>query len=770
MVLVTKNKSSRVMEYNKERLMKFIDNVLEDFPMIHEKEKIKYKDKIHTYIMKQESVRAAEITENLILTALDNMSRDKAEDAQWSFVASRFYLKKLYKESAYNRSYNCTEKYGSLIGLLKAFGEKGIYSEDILKNYSEDELCQAEKMIDSEKDKLFTYIGLKTLSDRYLTKDFDGRTFELPQERYMIISLFLMQLEDKSKRMELVEEAYWALSNQYMTVATPTWSNAGKSHGQLSSCFIDTIDDSLRGIYDSNTDVANISKFSGGIGAYIGKIRSKNSSIRGYKGASSGVIPWMKQLNNTAVSVDQLGIRSGAINVTLDVWHKDFIAFSEARLNNGDERLRTHDLFLSASIPDLFMEQVAKRGEWYLFDPHEVKDVMGYSLEDYYDEEKGKGSFRSKYYECVNNNDLSKVRVEAIDIMKKIMTAQLESGIMFLFFRDTVNRMNPNKHCGMIYSSNLCQEVVQNQSPTVVTEEKITEDGKIIITKEAGDFVVCNLSSIHLGNVYKSDILERLIPIQVRMLDNVIDVNKLPVLQAEITNKKYRAIGLGTFSYHHWLALKGLHWATPEAIHETDILYEKIAYLTIKASHEIALEKGSYSMFEGSDWNTGDYFSLRNYGEEDDSDRLVSNEQWKELKINVANKGIRNAYLMCIAPNASTSILVNGTATIDPIFNQFYYEEKKDYKIPVVVPDLSPSTFMYYNNAYSLNQHGSIKQAAVRQRHLDQSQSFNIYVKNTIKAKELLSLLTSAWELGLKTTYYIRSTSLDIEECEFCGS
>ncbi|QJI52439.1 ribonucleoside-diphosphate reductase subunit alpha [Psychrobacillus phage Perkons] len=767
MTIVTKNKNSRKSEYNEARLMNYIDNVLNEFDNIPQVEKDKYKLKINNAINKLDEIRAAEITNKLILDALDNMSR---ESTDWTFVASRFYLIKLYKEASYNRSYDSGEKYGSLVGLLKTLGEMNIYSEDILKYYSKDEIKLAQSWIEPNKDHLFNYIGLKTLSDRYLATDHTKRTYELPQERYMIIALALMCLEPTEIRMEKVKESYWATSNHYMTVATPTWANAGKSHGQLSSCFIDTVEDSLQGIYDSNTDVANISKFGGGIGTYMGKIRSKSSSIRGFKNASSGVLPWMKQLNNTGVSVDQLGVRSGAINVTLDVWHKDIYSFLEAKLNNGDERLRTHDLFLTASIPDLFMEAVAKRTDWYLFDPHEVKEVMGYSLEDSFDEAKGKGSFRDKYDECVRNNDLSKVKVSAIDVMKKLMKAQLETGAMFIFYRDTVNRMNPNKHAGMIYSSNLCMEVTQNQTPTTVVEEQLTEDGLIIITKKAGDFVVCNLSSIHLGNVYKDDVLERLIPIQVRMLDNVIDMNKLPVKQASWTNKRYRSIGLGGFSYHHWLALKGLHWATPEAIEATDYLYEKINYLTIKASHELAVEKGSYPLFEGSDWNTGEYFELRDYGKQDDSNRLVSNEQWNELSNNVSTKGIRNAYLLCTAPNGSTAILTNGTPTIDPIYNQFYYEEKKDYKIPVVVPDLTPATNFYYNNAFSLNQHGSIKQASARQKHIDQSQSFNLYVKNDIKATELLSLLTESWEQGLKTIYYVRSTTTRIEECEYCGS
>lgn len=761
LTIITKNKGVRKLPFDQQRLEKFIDEIMKDFPHLDATE---YKNRIVRLIKSKDEYRAAKITDKLILNALDNITR---EEPDWTYVAARIFLKKLYKEAAYNRSYDSKDKYGSLYGLLKHLGDKGVYSELILKEYTREEIKQAELMIEPEKDKLFNYIGLKTLYDRYLAKDKEKRTFELPQERWMIIALVLMANEDKSKRMEYVKEAYWALSNLYMTVATPTLANAGKSFGQLSSCFIDTVDDSLQGIYDSNTDVANLSKNGGGIGVYLGKIRSLGSDIKGFKGVSSGVIPWMKQLNNTAVSVDQLGNRKGSISVTLDVWHKDIFLFLESKLNNGDERFKTHDLFPAVSVPDLFMEQVEKRGDWYLFDPHEVRKVMGYSLEDHYDEKEGEGSFREKYEECVQCNELSKVKIPAIEIMKAIMKSQLETGTPFMFFRDEVNRKNPNKHKGMVYSSNLCHEIVQNMSPTVVIEQ-YTKDGKIIIEKQVGDFVVCNLSSIHLANAVRDDVLERLIAIQVRMLDNVIDLNTIPVLQAQITNKKYRAIGLGTFSWHHLLALKGIDWESEDAVKYADCLYEKIAYLTIKQSNELAKEKSPYPVFEGSDWHTGKYFDIRGYGNQDDTDRFVSNEQWKQLKEDVMKYGMRNAYLMAVAPNGSTSIIGNGSASIDPIFAQLYFEEKKDYKIPVTAPDLNPKTVWFYKNAYNIDQNWSIKQNAARQRHIDQSQSFNLYVRNTIKAKDLLDLILTAWKSKMKTIYYVRSTSGEYDECESC--
>ncbi|WP_341323483.1 ribonucleoside-diphosphate reductase subunit alpha [Solibacillus sp. FSL H8-0523] len=767
MTVVTKNKGKRKLNFDEGRLLSFVDNILKDFSNLKQKEIAHYKSKFLKSILSLKEIRAAEITNKLILEALNNVSREQPD---WTYVASRIYLAKLYKEAAYNRSYDSSEKYGSLIGLLKTLGEKGIYSETILREYTKEEIKLAESFIDPTKDYLYTYAGLKTLSDRYLAKDHNKRTFELPQERKIIMALVLNSKEQKSKRMDYVKEAYWALSNQYMTAATPTWSNAGKSYGQLSSCFIDTVDDSLQSIYDSNTDIANLSKNGGGIGVYMGKVRSRGSDIRGFKGISSGVINWMKQLNNTAVAVDQLGTRQGSIAVYLDVWHKDINIFLEAKLNNGDERLRTHDLFLGACVPDLFMEQVEKRGDWYLFDPHEVKKVMGYSLEDCYDEKRGDGTFRERYEECIQNNDLTKTKVAAIDIMKSIMKAQLETGTLFMFYRDEVNRKNPNKHAGMIYSTNLCVEITQNMSATILTEQKLLDDGTIISYKKAGDFVTCNLSSIHLGNAYKDDVFERLIPIQMRLLDNVIDNNSIPVLQAQKTNERYRSVGLGTFSYHHLLALKGFFWGSDEAIKYTDHLYEKINYLAIKASMELAKEKGAYPLFKGSDWDNGDYFKLREYGTGayDDTDRFIKNEQWTALAEEVHDYGMRNANIMAVAPNGTTSTLANGTASIDPVFNQMYFEEKKDSKIPVTVPDLSPKTMIYYENAYTVSQLASVKQNAARQRHIDQSQSFNIYVMNDIKAKDLLEIQMTAWDLGVKTTYYIRSTSIDILDCEVC--
>jgi ribonucleoside-diphosphate reductase alpha chain len=741
-----------------------IKTALAPFPELDSSQFI---EKVAGYIESREDLSFEKAIEQIILLALDEMGANDGRP-NWTFVAARLYLASLYHQAAVNRRGD-----DSLVGLIEELVSQNIYNSSILDSYSREEIDEVQSYIVQDRDYGFTYIGLLTLANRYLAKSRQKQVFELPQERFAVIAMGLMVDEDPAIRLGLIKKAYDVLSKRYMTVATPTLSNAGKSVGQFSSCFIDIVGDDLQSIFDSNTDVANLSKSGGGIGVYLGKIRSRGSDIKGFPGVSSGVLPWMKQLNNTAVSVDQLGQRKGAIAVYLDVWHKDIFSYLDAKLNNGDERYRTHDLFTGVCIPDIFMETVDARGEWYIFDPHSLRKELGFNLEDRFDEELGKGSFRNAYavaVEAAENGNLGKQgllwdKVPAIEIMKRIMISQLETGTPFMFYRDEVNRMNANSHKGMIYCTNLCTEITQNQSETFVEEQR-TEDGKIIITKHAGDFVVCNLSSINLGELYKQEgdnffnALEELIDIEVRMLDNVIDLNRITVLQAQLTNERYRGIGLGTFGWHHYLALKKIPWNSALAVEESEKVYNHIAYCTIKASAKLAQEKGSYPYFEGSDFHTGAYFTKRGY----------TSPEWKELQ-EMASQGMRNGYLMAVAPNASTSIIAGSSASIDPIFNKFYSEEKKDYKVPVTAPDLSPETTWYYTSAYNVKQSQSIKQNAARQRHVDQAISFNLYVPNTVKATELLDLHLQAWKSKLKTTYYVRSTSQEeIDDCDSCSS
>jgi len=777
MPLLVNKPNNRQLAFDSERLGVYADRILDG---LHTLDKERLLRGVNAKLRRDE-VTGEEISNAFTMSALELVTK---EEPEWKFAAARALLTSLYKKAAVNRRYKAypEEPYGSFHHLIVELCKAGIYREELLECYTKEQIEELGETIDPSRDLLFDYIGLLTLAERYLATDFEGRTMELPQERYMVIAMYLMHREPEEKRMELVKEAYWAMSNIYMTAATPTMSNAGKKvAGQLSSCFIDTVDDSLEGIFDSNTDVARLSKMGGGIGVYLGKVRARGSDIRGHKNTSSGVIPWIRQLNNTAVSVDQLGTRKGAIAVYLDVFHKDILAFLDLKLNNGDERMRAHDVFHGVCLPDLFMEKVEERGEWNLFCPHEVKKTMGWKdengrplgLEDFYDEEFGKGSFREKYEEAVNHPTLPRITMPAIDIMKRIMKSQLETGTPYMFYRDTVNRANPNRAHGMIYSSNLCTEIMQNQTPTVVEkEELITKDGqtRIIVSKIPGDFVVCNLNSIHLARAVPAGVLDRLVPIQTRMLDNVIDINNIEVLQAQYTNSQYRAIGLGTFGLHHLLALEGIRWESDEAVAYNDALYEKINYLLIKSSMELAKEKGRYPKFAGSDWENGKYFSFRGYTDGSREGKFVTTEQWKELAELVRENGVRNAWMFAIAPNGSTSIIAGSTASIDPLYELLSYEEKTTYKIANPAPDLSEKTIWYYKTAFLVDQHASINMAAARQRHVDQGQSFNFYVRPDIKASEFLDLHLHAWKAGLKSTYYVRSRALTIEECESCAS
>lgn len=739
-------KGNRKKDFDEKRLTDFCIKFASDEP--------KYIERVLKTIKAKPEVTGNQITNILIDCANDLIDVDAP---QWTFVASRVYLQRLYKQSAINRCYDVEEKYGDFIGLLKHLASESVYSETILKVYTHAELVEAGKLIKPENDLLFDYIGLMKLNKRYLAKDLEDKVFELPQERLLNIALYLMSNEPPNKRMEFVKEAYWVLSNGiYSTVATPILRSSGKANGQMASCFIDTVHDSLDGIYNSNTDTARLSKQGGGIGLYMGKVRAKGSSIRGHKGASTGVIPWCKQLENTAVSVDQLGQRSGAVAVYLDAWHPDIFDFLDLHANNGEERRRAKKLQIGVCIPDLFMEMVEQGRNWCLFDPHEVRQVMGWSLEDCYDEEKGKGTFRERYELCYKNDKLHKTIIPAKKLMNAIMKLQLEDGFPYMFYRDTANRANPNKHKGMVYGSNICTEIIQNMSPTIITKE-IRENGKAFIEKELGDYVVCTLASVNLARAYIDGVMPRAIKILVRMLDNVLDLNNnIGVLQAEATNQKYRAIGLGTFGWHQLLALKAIEWESDKAVEFCDKIYEEFAFHTIEASMELSKEKGAYPMFEGSDWENGDYFTQREYKGED----------WEKLAEDVKLHGIRNGYLMAVAPNGSTAQIASSTQGIDPVLSQMFIHENKDYKGYVTAPDLNHNTYYYYKPARAIDQAWSVKQNAVRSRHIDQGISFNLYLTNTVKAGVVASLHLQAWRSGVKTTYYTSSEAMEV--CESC--
>ena len=720
--------------------------------------KIQFKNRMTTKEIQKILVRTA--IEKVINSSDKQFNPDKL-NVNWQYVAAKLFLFDLYKEAAINRGYS-TFGYGSFSDLVKKLVSNNRYGKYITDEYSLEDIKELEKYIKPERDYLFNYEGIKLLFDRYLVKGSDKEVFELPQERFMIIAMHLA-IPEKDKRVFYAKKFYDILSQLKMTVATPTLANAGTPFYQLSSCFIASVGDNLWSIYDVNSKFAQVSKHGGALGIYVGKIRALNSDIRGYKNTSGGVVPWIRLYNDTAIAVDQLGKRKGGASITLDIWHKDVYEFIDLRTNNGDDRRKAHDIFPSISIPDIFMQRLLKRENFSLFDPHKVEQVMGYKLEDYYDTDDNK-EFSKRYVECENNKELDPIIVPALDIMKRIMKSAVETGTPFIFFRDTVNKYNPNSHKGMIYASNLCHEIAQNMSETDLVDQKIVysegNNGATVSSEvSVGDMVTCNLNSINLGKINREE-LKDIIPLQIRMLDNVVTLNNFPVPEARITADKYRAIGLGTSGYHQYLANRKIQWESKEHLLEADSLFEDIAYYAIKASMELSKEKGSYPVFSGSDWDTGEYFKKRNY----------TSSRFQALANDIHKYGIRNGYIMAIAPTGSTSNISNTTAGIDPIFKKFFIEEKKGNFTPKTAPDLSIENYWYYKEAHTIDQQWSIKACSIRQRHIDQSQSFNLYITPNMSAKDILDLYISSWENGIKTLYYVRNKSLEMDECTSCSS
>lgn len=680
------------------------------------------------------------------------------EAPKWEMIAARIYLnivKNDLKEEMRKRG--ITSFYKKICYLT----EEKLYGAYILESYTKDEITEFEKLMKEDRDYLFNYSGLELLLNRYVIRDQKGILLESPQEMFLGIAMHLA-MKEKKDRYTWVEKFYNMLSQLQVTVATPTLSNARKPYHQLSSCFIDTVPDSLNGIYKSIDNFAKVSKLGGGMGMYFGKVRASGSMIRGFEGAAGGVIRWIRLVNDTAVAVDQLGVRQGAAAVYLDVWHRDLPEFLNLRTNNGDDRMKAHDIFPGVCYPDYFWEQARDNleGEWHMMCPHEILMKKGYALEDSFGEE-----WKEKYLDCVSDPHIQKRVVPIKDIVRMIIKSVVETGTPFAFNRDHVNRANPNSHRGIIYCSNLCTEIAQNMSEMEVIDEKITEingEQVVVTVTKPGEFVVCNLASLSLGriDVNKPEELEEITKTAVRALDNVIDLNFFPVPYAKINNEKYRPIGLGVSGYHHMLAKNGIPWESEKHLEFAEKVFADIHYAAVKASMEIAKEKGTYLYFEGSKWQTGAYFKERNLKE----------ERWQHLAEEVQKNGMRNGYLMAVAPTGSTSVIAGTTAGLDPVMNRYFLEEKKDGIFPRVAPDLTMDTFWYYKNAHYIDQTWSIRACGIRQRYIDQAQSMNLYITNEYTFRKVLNLYLLAWEEGVKTLYYIRSKSLEVENCEVCSA
>lgn len=767
-------RNGRIEPLDITKIQKYTSSAVEGLSGVSQSElevdaKIHFRDRITT----------EEIQITLIKTAVDKIDLDTPN---WSFVAARLFLYDLYHKVSAFTGYKH----------LRDYLKKGQDEGKILKGFTERfDLDFLNSKIVPERDLQFNYLGIKTLYDRYLIKDRDNKPIELPQHMFMAIAMFLAHREKEPN--EWAAKFYDVISKFEVMCATPTLANARSTRHQLSSCYVGSMPDNIEGIFDSYKEMALLSKYGGGIGWDFSKIRALGSFIDAHKNAAGGVVPFLKITNDVAVAVDQLGTRKGAIATYLEVWHIDVIDFIDLRKNSGEERRRTHDLFPALWICDLFMKRVEANGLWTLFDPYECGE-----LSECYGEE-----FERKYLELEAKDGIIKEVINAKELWKKILTNYFEAGMPFLCFKDNANRVNPNIHAGIIRSSNLCTEIFQNTNPTHYKARVEFEDGSSAlyeesdevtldsgVTKKAnkitsldsvngkavfmterigfgGDTAVCNLASINLSKIHTKDNIERVVPIAVRMLDNVIDLNFYPTRKVRVTNLKNRAIGLGVMGEAEMLATSQIEWGGAEHFAKIDKIMELISFNAISASADLAVEKGKYAEFEGSNWSKGVFpIDLANVEAMKLTERtLLDMCDWEGLRAKVKSQGIRNGYLMAIAPTSSISILVGTTQTIEPIYRKKWFEENLSGMIPNIVPNLTLDSFNYYKNAYEINQIDIIKAAAIRQKWIDQGQSVNIFMDlSKASGKYLNEIYTLAWRLGLKSTYYLRSQSPDAEK------
>ena len=707
-----------------------------------------------------QDIATKDITKMLIKTAINLIS---IQNTKREYIAGRLASTDLYKQVGENRNLSQTQMYSpdSYLALMEEYIQNGLYYKKFFDYYTKEDIIQAGTYLNRETDMTYNYTTTLMIKKRYLLNP--NKIYkELPQEMYMSIALFLAIPEPQEKRLEVALKIYEYCSTQKISLPTPTLMNARTNFHQLSSCFKLNLDDDLRSIYHNIENMAQISKYWGGIGAYLGNIRSKGADIRGVQGASWGVIPWVKVINDTAIAVNQLGARAGAISITLDAWHKDILDFFDLQTETGDIRKKSFDIFPAISVPDIFMKRVIENRHRTLFDPKEIEEKIGKKLQDLFGEE-----FAIEYERLEQREDMRlKQTISAKELFKRFLKSVVETGMPYVFFRDTVNKSNPNDHKGNIYSTQLCTEILQNTSPSTFVEET-EEDGTVSIKYKAGDTVVCNLASINVAKVHTQEEIEKVLPIAMRILDNVITLNYFPIKEAEITAKRYRSVGLGFLGLAEYLATHNMMYESPFARDHIDKLFERYAYTTLQASVQLAQERWAYEYFPGSKRSQGILFGKN-------KQRLLQHSSLKDQRSTLIDEiqhhGLRFSYHLSPAPNTSTSLVVGTTAWLLPIYKKYFVETNGVAPSVNVAPNLNAQNMRYYKEYVHMKMTEVISMIAVIQKRIDQSISFE-WMFNPAETSpiELYNYYIQARQQGIKTIYYVRSMSLDVKECVSCS-
>lgn len=708
----------------------------------------------HIESIYQENITTKKIQESLINQAVAMTSFDESD---WTYVAGRLLMMETEREVFHKRGFS----YGKFFESIKKLVELGIY-DDRLLNYSEEEVLELQKAIDTSRDMMYDYAGANMFVNRYLLK-YKGDIFELPQEVFMCIAMLLaINEEDK---VEVAKRFYEALSLKKVSLATPILANLRLPNGNLSSCFITAMDDNIESIFYNVDTVAKISKNGGGVGLNISRVRAKNSMVNGYYNASGGVVPWIKIINDTAVAVNQQGRRAGAVTVALDSWHLDIEHFLELQTENGDQRGKAYDIYPQVVLSDMFMRRVEEDRTWTLVDPYEIRKKYEVELCEIYGEQ-----FEELYLkiEADDNLNLKKV-IKARELFKEIMKVQIETGMPYIFFKDRANKMNHNSHAGMIGNGNLCMESFSNFSPSKKFNEE-TEGETGVRTTKLGEVHTCNLVSMNLAEIEREE-LEEIVDISVRILDNTIDLTKTPIKESDKHNLAYRTIGVGTMGLADYLAREFMIY--DESLNEIDELFEEIAIYSVKSSAKLAKSRGVYPMFKGSMWDKGIFFG-KEKAEYLESSKFA--EKWAEVFDLVETYGLRNGELTAIAPNTSTSLLMGSTASVNPTFSRFYIEKNQKGAVPRVVKHLKDRAW-FYPEFKNVDPKTYVTIMSRIGKWITQGVSMELIfdLNKDIRAKDIYDTFMTAWKEGCKSVYYIRTIQKNTnivnekEECESCS-
>ncbi len=714
----------------------------------------------------QDHMSTEHIQEMLITTALSlTQINDDFTDLQWRIVAARLRLLNLYKKAKRTQEYD-SFGYGSYEKFVKKAIEKGIYDKKIEEIYTYEEIAELGKEIDINYDRDYDYAAISLMKKRYLM-NLESQTFELPQQMYATIALLLASPEKKEKRIEIAKKIYHATASRKISLATPIILNLRRPGGNLASCFITAMDDSLDSIYYTLDQLGQISKNAGGVGVNVSRVRCEGSRIKGIKGASGGVLPWIKLINDTAVAVNQLGSRAGAITVALDSWHIDIEEFLTMQHENGDQRKKAYDVFPQVVLSDLFMKRVEEGKKWTLIDPHEIRKKYNVEIAELYGKE-----FEEFYEKIELDTELEfRKQIAAKDLMKSILKTTVETGLPYVFFKDTTNTLNPNQHRGLIGNANLCTESFSNFSPSKVSPKKLSEDGtKITQDITAGETHTCNLVSLNWAEFDSIHTAQEMSRLAVRILDNTIDVSTPPIPEAEKHNNEYRILGVGSLGLADYLAKNGIPYSN--ASQSVDDAFEQVALAGVDESCNLAIERGTYTHYPNSEWEKGIFFGKDKEWFDEYSKYA---DEWETLRNKIKQNGMRNGGIFAIAPNTSTSLMMGSTASVLPIYRKFFVDKASNGAVPICPPFLSKETFWVYQENQNINQQHVIDVVSRIQKWTDQGISMELILnlKQGMKAKDIYNLYKSAWEKGCKTVYYIRSITQTAEsqkeECISCS-